>query len=422
MYTLTDLRMFIPSLLLGFALLSQVWNLISYAEQMNRDLVEFFESVKYSDFTRNFRKRGKGSSFNEVYDAWEEVVRHFNEIRREKEEHRRYLQMVVDHVGIGLIVFRNDGHIEMFNKAAKELLNPVAVHNIRDLNAEIKSLLVNLKTGQRKMLNLKNENRDDRYLSFFATEFKRKAELYKLVSIQNIRQELEDKETEAWQDLTRVLTHEIMNSITPISSLSSTIDQLLNENVFQGQKNNEMIDDIREGVRTIHRRSQGLIRFVNDYRDFTKMQKPVLKTFPIQELLQRVMNLMQDTYDEKGIVLKREWYTSGDITVDDILIEQVIINLLKNALEAVDGIPNPEVIIKCWDDFYANTHISITDNGNGIKNEELKKIFIPFYSTKPRGSGIGLSLSRQIMRLHGGSITAHSERGKGSTFTLVFRS
>ena len=421
-YTFFEMKLLMVSILIAVVFLFQIINLIRYAEQMNKELTEFFESVKYSDFTKNFRKKGKGSSFDEVYIAWEEVVDHFNEIRREKEEHRRYLQMVVEHVGIGLIVFRNDGRIEMMNKAAKELLGSNAVQNIRNLPKDITDLFVDLKTGQRKMLVTNNEHQSELYLSFFATEFKRKGAFYKLVSIQNIRQELEDKETEAWQDLTRVLTHEIMNSITPISSLSATIQQLLKHDPDDHFIEDEVMEDVQEGIQTIHKRSQGLIQFVNDYRDFTKLQKPNLKTFPVMELLQRVYNLMQKSYEEKGIKLNTEWHSSKEITADAMLLEQVLINLLKNAMEAVVSVENPEVTIKCWDDFYANLHISMVDNGIGIDKENLKKIFIPFYSTKPNGSGIGLSLSRQIMRLHGGSINAQSEPGKGSTFTLIFNS
>ncbi|HKJ45208.1 MAG TPA: HAMP domain-containing sensor histidine kinase [Balneolales bacterium] len=422
MYSLSDNSLIFTSILIGVLMIIQIINLINYAEQMNRDLVDFFESVKYSDFTKNFKRKGKGSSFNEVYEAWDEVVGHFNEIRREKEEHRRYLQMVVEHVGIGLIVFRKDGQVEMINKAGKELLNCIAIRNIDSLPGEISELLDELKTGQRKMHVFQSEDYDDRYLSFFATEFKRKGQLYKLVSIQNIRQELEDKETEAWQDLTRVLTHEIMNSITPISSLSGTINQLLNNGSKDTYSDDETMEDIKEGVQTIHKRSEGLIQFVNDYRDFTKLQKPNLKNIPVQDLLNRVYNLMQKTYEEQGITLKNEWYSSKEIMVDDMLLEQVLINLLKNAMEAVRDVEKPEVTLKCWEDFYANLHISVTDNGAGINKDEMNKIFIPFYSTKKDGSGIGLSLSRQIMHLHGGSITAQSEPGKNTTFMLTLKS
>lgn len=418
-YTLLERDLIAVSIITILLIIFQTINLIHYAEQMNKELADFFESVRYSDFTKNFKKKGKGSSFDEVYKAWEEVVDHFNKVRRDNEEHRRYLQMVVEHVGIGLIVFGEDGHIEMMNRAAKELLGSSVIRNVHDFKKEIEQILHGLRTGQRQMLVTKNERQNERFLSFFATEFKRKGAFYKLVSIQNIRQELEDKETEAWQDLTRVLTHEIMNSITPISSLSATIDQML-QNKEDTITNDEILEDVQEGIQTIHRRSKGLIQFVNDYRDFTKLQKPNLKTIPVRDLLQRVNKLMQETYEERGISLIREWYTSKEITVDPMLIEQVLINLLKNAMEAVAGVEHPEVVFKCWEDFYARLHISVTDNGVGINKDELKKIFIPFYSTKPEGSGIGLSLSRQIMRLHGGSITVQSEPGKETTFTLIF--
>src|SRR5690606_32658637 len=260
-------------------------------------------------------------------------------------------------------------------------------------------------------------------LIVYATEFKLRGELYRLVSIQNIQSELENKEIEAWQKLTRVLTHEIMNSITPIASLASTANELLQEmdSTGEGTEAGEALRDVRGAVHTIERRSRSLLTFVTAYRSLTRIPMPNFSIFPIDDLFETVILLLRANMTDGSVKLSYDVDPPGlDLTADRQLVEQVVINLGKNALEAVAGREGAEVRLSARIDERGRTIIQVTDNGPGIVEEALGKIFIPFYTTKKEGSGIGLSLSRQIMRQHGGTLTVHSVPEKETVFTLRF--
>lgn len=266
-------------------------------------------------------------------------------------------------------------------------------------------------------------------LAMYATEFRMRDEAYKLVSFQNIHTELEEKEMEAWQNLTQVLAHEIMNSITPISSLSATVKMLLEENLSseaeQVSLNRETVEDVTDALNTISNRSQGLIRFVNSYRDFTQIPEPSVELFSVNEVLLRTANLMKAQADSEGIAIEVQTEPESlELTADPHLTEQVLINLVKNAIRVLSGQDGGKILMKGEIEESGRVAIKVCDNGPGVKKSMTEKIFIPFYTVagdgKTKGSGIGLSLSRQIMRLHGGSLILNSEKGKGSTFTMRF--
>lgn len=240
---------------------------------------------------------------------------------------------------------------------------------------------------------------------------------YTLISLQNIHSELEEKEMEAWQKLIRVLTHEIMNSVTPISSLAGTVNKLLND---PGKLDDE-ISDIKNAVKTIQKRSEGLIHFVENYRNLTKIPKPNFETFRVSVLTDRIYNLMKNEFAGNNIKFNTSIVPDNlTLSADSELIEQVIINLLLNAKFAIKNQQNPEISIRSYTDAGSKVIIRVEDNGPGISKEIQDKIFIPFYTTKKDGSGIGLSLSRQIMRSHFGSITVVSKEGEGTAFILRF--
>jgi len=248
----------------------------------------------------------------------------------------------------------------------------------------------------------------------------------KLIALQNIQPELQKKELEAWQNLTKVLRHEIMNSITPIATLTSTMKDILIEDLVQKTKDSfelhgEAVDDLQEGLGTIEGRSQGLIRFIDAYRDYTSIPLPKIKPIEVCQLIDHVYQLMKADLRQSTIEFNIEINPKElEINIDEELIEQVLINLIKNATEALEGTTSPQINIKAFVDVDNNPCIKISDNGMGIAREALEQIFIPFYSTKHRGSGIGLSLSRQIMQLHNGTLSVNSELEKGTTFTLLF--
>ena len=408
--------------LLGLLAAAQLAGLFRAVDRTNRDLARFFDSVRFDDYSQTFRSQRLGGSFNELHAALARVIAAFRAARADKEEQALYLQTVVQHVGIGLVVFQPDGEIELLNNAAQRLLRIPPFKNVRDFEEACPGLattLLRLKPRDRELV--KVEAGDDQLqLLLHAAAFKQRGRDLTLVSVQDIRGELEEREIEAWQKLTRVLTHEIMNSMTPISSLATTVEDLIDKGCASTEP--ESLADIRGALKTIQRRSEGLLHFVDGYRNLARVPKPDLKFFPAADLFAQVTQLLRPRLDECGVRLESASSPARlEILADPALLEQVLINLVLNACEAVRGLDRPRVELAASLDERGRPVIQVRDNGRGIPPENLDKIFVPFFSTKEGGSGIGLSLSRQIMRLHGGSISAASKPGRETVFTLRFK-
>ena len=414
---------FITGLLIPY----QLFWLIRYVEKTNKDLNRFLDAIRYEDFSQSFSGPSLGASFDEVKAAFNEVLEKFKQTRSEKEQHFRYLQTVVQHVGIGLLTFQPDGEIELINTTAKRLLKVIRLKNIDQLTAlspELVTCLKKIKSGEKALVKVEDE-KELLHLAIYATEFRLRDQKYMLVSIQNIQSELEEKEMEAWQNLIRVLTHEIMNSVTPISSLASTVNSLLGMDTEPGlgeqQISNETIEDVRGAVQTIEKRSKGLLYFVESYRKLTRIPRPNFQIFEVATLFDRVEQLMNVHIANTNIVFKISVEPQSlELTADPELIEQVLINLLLNAFAAVKEQSDPEIELLSRIDERGRVIVQVIDNGPGIIKEVQDKIFIPFFTTKKEGSGIGLSLSRQILRLHRGTISVQSTPGSRTVFTLRF--
>ncbi|MEE9169417.1 MAG: ATP-binding protein [bacterium] len=416
-------------LIVGGLILYQIYSLIRYVEKTNRDLTRFLESIQHADFSQTFSGNGLGSSFDKLKQAFNRVVDEFRRIRTEKEEHFRYLQTVVQHVGIGLVAFQENGNIELINTAAKRLLRVPRLRNLRDLESLSKPLvetLFQLKSGGKELVKVQNKD-ELLQIAVYATEFRIRQQTVTLVSIQNIRSELEEKEMEAWQNLIRVLTHEIMNSVTPIASLASTVNEFLAKEDGSAapqsvtQVKTEAREDMRGAIETIQKRSEGLLHFVDAYRNLTRIPKPTLQIFPISELFERVKHLMQAQIADNSIRYSDNTEPERlELTGDPELIEQVLINLLMNSIQAVRGQRDAIIELSARIDERSRVVIQVKDNGPGLLEEALDKVFIPFFTTKEGGTGIGLSLSRQIMRSHRGTITVHSRPHDETVFSLRF--
>ncbi len=426
-YLIFRTSLFAVTSITSLTIIIQIISLISYVEKTNRDLNRFLEAIKFEDFSQTFTVSGLGSSFSELKTAFNDVLQKFQLTRAEKEEHYRYLQTVVQHIGIGLISYQSDGTVELINNAAKKILNVPRLKEISALkpfSEELVSTLLKLKPGEKSLV--KVQDRDELLqLALYATAFSLREQRYTLVSIQNIQSELEEKEMEAWQILIRVLTHEIMNSVTPIASLASTANDLLMQIPEEKSRKKEelslTLDDVSSAVSTIEKRSQGLLHFVESYRKLTRIPKPDFEIFPVKELFDRVGQLMQSQIHEQNI----DFHTlidpeSLELTADSEMIEQVLINLIINAIQARESRRKSRIGLTSKLDERGRIIIRITDNGVGITKEAIEKIFIPFFTTKKEGTGIGLALSRQIMRLHRGSIGVHSTLNVDTVFTLRF--
>jgi nitrogen fixation/metabolism regulation signal transduction histidine kinase len=409
---------------IGLIALYQVYALLRHVEKTNQDLTRFFLSIKYADFSQSFTSTLKGSGYEELNAAFNEVIQEFQRTRLEKEEHFRYLQTIVDHVGVGLIAFNPQGDVELLNAAAKRLLHIPRLKNIRHLDSISRQLvesLMELPTGVNQVVKLYQDNAILQ-LSIYATGFILHQQHFKLVSMQNITSALEEKEMEAWQNLIRVLTHEIVNSITPIASLASTANDLLSKaGEEEYDASADVSADVHEAVKTIEKRSQGLLTFIENYRKLTRIPKPEFSIIPLQDLFARIRLLLHDQFEEQAISFQTDVSPETlEITADQALIEQALINLCKNALEAVSGREQPTVQLVGTLDEAGGPVIKVIDNGPGIKGELVENIFIPFFTTKPEGSGIGLSLSRQIMRAHKGTLSVSSTPDVETIFSLRF--
>jgi two-component system, NtrC family, nitrogen regulation sensor histidine kinase NtrY len=414
-------------LFLAFSAFYETYGLIRYVDKTNRDLARFFDSIRYEDFSQSFKGDLAGGSFAELRKSLSRVMDTLRETRAEKEEHYQYLQTVVQHVGIGLIVFQPDGTVELMNNAIRRLLKVSGIKNVADLAAvsdELVESLLRLPPREKGLVKIEREN-ESLYLVLAATEFRLRGQDFRLVSVQNIHRELEEKEMEAWQKLIRVITHEIMNSVTPISTLASTIGEIVRDHPSGlpggAEEDSEVGKDIREAARTIEKRSQGLLHFVDAFRSLTLVPKPKIQVFSVQDLFARVGRLMEANISSRGIrftsTIEPE---SLELAADPELIEQVLINLLLNALQALEGRAGAEIGLRAFLGARGEVVVQVSDNGPGIQPENLEKVFVPFYSTRTGGSGIGLALSLQIMRLHRGTIRVQSEPGVRTTFWLSF--
>jgi len=410
--------------LTGLIVISQLVELFRFASQTNRKLTRFLESVKYSDFISGFTNDNKlGKSFKDLNEAFNEVLEAFRKARSEKEENWQYLNTVVQQVRTGILSFDVDGTVHLINANAKRFIGIPTLKNINELkdkDAKLYHALADVEPGKSMLHKVGNEF----FLTIQATELRIRGNTVKLVTLQNIQTELQKQELEAWQNLTRVLRHEIMNSITPISSLTSTLREVLTSELVQKDDHyelkNEGAEDLREGLMTIESRSKGLIKFIDAYREYTSLPSPKIKTVRLMDLLDKVAQLMKPELKKTTINFtyrcESEYLT---IQVDEEMIEQVLINLLKNAIEALTDWKNPTLDLTGR---YSDNAviIEVTDNGPGIIKEAVNRIFVPFFTTKKTGSGIGLSLSRQIMQLHNGLITVSSEPEVKTVFTLKF--
>jgi len=423
-YLLDKTVLYATTCIVALSIIVQVYGMIHLMETTNHRLTNFLEAIRHADFSQSFRGTEQGKNYRELNNAFSEVMKNFQKIRGEKEENYRYLQTVVQHVGVGLIAYDKSGKIELINTAAKRLLNVSQIGHIqilKSLNDELVRKLLEMKPRTRDLVKIQRED-DLLQLAIYTTEFRLRGRALILASIQNIQSELEEQEMEAWQKLIRVLTHEIMNSMTPISSLAKTIEEWLSEisNERQGQESNDL-SEIQEAITTIQKRSEGLIRFVDSYRKLTRIPQPNFQIVVVNELLKRVVQLMEKELDEKNINF-RQSIEPEDLTVmaDTELIDQVLINLFKNSIDALSKTKNGQILLVGEKDGRGRVIISLCDNGPGIVPEAREKIFVPFFTTKKSGSGIGLSLSRQIMRQHGGGITVSSDPNKETTFKLIF--
>jgi nitrogen fixation/metabolism regulation signal transduction histidine kinase len=420
-----DKRLFFNQIILSLVLIAQVLELIRFVNHTNRELTKFFYAIRHGDFSISFKQSIFGKSFKDLHESMLAIVHAYKQVKIEKEAQFHFLQMLVNQLHIGIIAIDSNDQITLINPTAEAMLGIPGLKNWKILqqhNPAIAIEIENLGENGRKLIEIRLKS--ETY--FFSADVRTLIMLdhpLKLVTLQNINSEIEQKEIEAWHKLIRILTHEIMNSVTPISSLTETMQSLLTDRAGNEKKSQELkqetISDIRFSLQTIQKRSDGLLQFVENYRKLTRVPRPNPENIHLHEFLLSIEKLMSDDLSRKGIAIRTEVSDQIDLQFDPYLIEQVLINLITNSVHALENIATPLIVVKA----YAKDRqvvIEVRDNGHGIPSKDLSEIFVPFFSTKKDGSGIGLSLSKQIMSVHGGSITVQSEPNVGTSFFLHF--
>jgi nitrogen fixation/metabolism regulation signal transduction histidine kinase len=404
----------------------QLAELMHYVQKTNRALTHFLQSIHSADFTAMLPQNSSDPMFRDLYQALNLVMQRFQHIRMEREAQYMYLQTVVQHIGIGVIAFTADGTIDLINQAFKRMFGIRTARRLADLETrapELHQLLLHITDRHTSLFTLPHDSREEQF-AVSATRFWIHHTSYTLVSFQDIHSELEAHEMQSWQKLIRVLNHEIMNSLTPITSLTSTASAMV-ETMLDNSSDDEdrqALEKLRTAIGILEKRSHGLLGFVNSYRQLTRLPKPVFQPVRLASLCARIDHLFHDQLKEKDIIL-RIHIEPEDLSIhaDENLVEQVLLNLIKNAIFAVEQRSDALIAVTAKQaDTQERVVVHVSDNGHGIKAQVLEKIFIPFFTTKNQGSGIGLSLSREIMRLHGGRISVQSQPHVQTLFTLHF--
>ncbi len=402
----------------------QVVEFYRFQRKAHEELGQFVESIHYRDFSRNFDVKHAPVELQPLRKGFNEINSTFKIISKEKETQYQYLQKILELVDTGILSYKfSAGEVVWMNETLKRMLQLPYLKTINSLarrDEELYNNITGLKPGESKIATVHLETSSFKIL-LSATAFQTDGEKYKLIAFQNVDEALDETEAKAWQKLLNVMTHEIMNSIAPISSLADTLKNRLKQSLTSLNNDSGSVDDLELGIDTIKRRSEGLLKFAETYRNLNKITTPNVKKIYVRDLFESLNQLMQPTLDQKNIdmqiVLKD---TALAVEADTSLIEQVLINLVVNAIEAVKDRQQARIVLSANIDAKNKVVIKVADNGLGMPAEMIDKIFIPFFSTKKTGSGIGLSLCKQIMMLHKGNIQVYSEEGKGTSMLLHF--
>ena len=405
-------------------LLYQVIEFISFQRKALKELNQFVEAVHYRDFSTYFDVKHAPAELQPLREGFNEINSTFKVISKEKETQYQYLQKILELIDTGILSYEIEtGTIIWMNESLKKMLQLPYLKTIQSLqkrDAELHSQIIALQPGEQKIAKAHLEKEVFKIV-LSATAFQTEGKKYKLVAFQNVNEALDETESKAWQRLLSVMTHEIMNSIAPISSLAETMKTRLQQRTTGFDSESNSLEDLELGIDTIKRRSEGLLKFAETYRNLNKITTLSLQKVYIRELFGNLHHLMQPTFAQKGIELEiilRD--PQLFLQADPSLLEQVLINLVVNAIEAVKDKADAKIVLSADQATNRKTILKIADNGQGMPEELMDKIFIPFFSTRKHGSGIGLSLCKQIVMLHRGTMQVQSVEGQGTVFSLQF--
>ena len=408
------------AIIFGMVVLWTLNSLQLHYKKFNSNILFLLNALDNGDYSFHFSENNLSRREKELNTMLNRIKEILVNARKEVIENEKFLSLIIESVSTGIIIMDDFGHVQTVNQSALQVLGlPVFTHinQLSGVNEKFPDLFRTLKAGDHQQISVSNE-REEMQVSLRLSEIRLKNGRMKVITLNNIGNELETKEMESWIRLIRVMTHEIMNSIAPITSLSETLLLLYKTPGTNGAEN--LKKNTIEAFETIHSTARGLLSFVDSYRKFTGIPKPVVHPIGLKLLLEKVIHLERKAIKEKNIKLQVESIDDNvELIADEKLITQVLVNLLKNAIEAIDPTENGQIVIRLHKQTTGQVGIDICNTGKPIPQDVLSNIFIPFFTTKETGTGIGLSISRYIMRLHGGKLT-HSTSPQGWTvFSII---
>jgi nitrogen fixation/metabolism regulation signal transduction histidine kinase len=404
--------------------IGQILFLNFYMNRIHRDVRKFMGALRNQDTTQLFNDRKGDGYFGELYASFNEISRNFRLVRIEKEVQNQFFRETIKQSASGIMAVTEDERIALVNHAALQILGMERLNNLVELRKVHPGFADFISQGNLsdKKITIVVKRRLVQ-LAVKLTEMQVEGRIVKIFSLLDITREMDRNELEAWQKLIRVLNHEITNSVVPLHLLSTSLFDLFHDGKKQrpaGEIDDAIIERTVLGLRTMVKRSSGLSDFINTYKSFSDPGEPDCSRIKVSDLLRQLESLMSEELQRAGLALKLEVSPEDlEIMADEKLIEQTLINLVKNSIYALEGVKKPRITCRA---FRAGDQVSmeLSDNGRGIPAEILDHIFTPFFTTRKGGSGIGLSLARQVMQMHNGSISVNSTEAKHATFTLTF--
>jgi nitrogen fixation/metabolism regulation signal transduction histidine kinase len=404
----------------------QFANLVWYVNRVHRRIAYFFDAVQNDDYSLAFPHSKGDKLLNKLNEGLSRINSHIERVKVETIQQEKYFEAMIEHINVGIMSVNSDGFVVNANTTIRRLLGLNQLTHIRQVSAvegQLAAVIESLDANQEKVIAI-SIGGVIKTLLVKSSQFSSRDQQLKLISMHDIRKELDEKELDSWLKLIRVLTHEIMNSIAPVTSLSDNLcSYYVREGIpiTVGEVNEKLISNTIQGLQVIREQGQGLTRFVESYRSLTRLPKPERTWVLVKSLFEKTILLCKSSICPDGISISFKIEEPNQkLYVDENQISQVLINLIKNSAEALQGLPNPRIELCSRTNHRAQVEISVTDNGPGIPAELIDEIFVPFFTTRTNGSGIGLSLSRQIMRAHSGRITCKSIPGKETVFTMGF--